>query len=385
MGFMKVGYTTDAAYVHFYKCAARGDYDSNFFTDRVRVVTVATGTAAAGFVRTLGRVVNALCELAKIVFYSLASIVTLADREQTKRLQDHCNLFLLNGTTLALQPLQFAIHSVAIAVGIIHPKTGYRLMQAASKPLAFIAAKEKQIWQQYKIPTVYINLVHTLQNNISRLFKDAHWAVKMAMLTLVHEFPHALDSGLVAPLAFIEPFRLFNANPTSITEEQKQLIPILLLNGNYSHQATFLPLLYALKQSKNRRPVYTINVPPNSLCKTDYIKEKIEWIKKQYNKTEDTDFAIDMLGHSMGSGIIQVLSGEAKAFKINRAVTVGTPLSFAQKEAFTQVFDITGKNDLLAWTKSYLDEEHRKELDTGHLGLLFHQESLQAMKDFLER
>lgn len=381
---MRIPYTTDAAYRNFYKCAAKGDYDSHFCGDRARVTTVAGATAVVGAVRSLGRVVNTINELVKIVFYSLASICSLASHEHTKRLKDHCKLFALNAAALLAQPLQFAIHTIAIVIGIIHPKTAYHLMHAASWPITMITTHEQQIWQQYNTPKLYTELLHGLKNTITHMLSDMSWDVQMAMKTVVHEFPEALNSGLTAPLGFIEPFRLFNANPTVLTEEQKQLTPILLLNGNYSHQATFLPLLHALEQSQNKRPVYTIHVPPNSLCDTDDIKDKVELIKKQYNKTEDESFAIDMLGHSMGSGIIQILASQQTAFKINKIVTVGTPIfSYAYRDAFNEAFDITGKSDLLVDRTSLLDKEHAKEIDTGHLGLLYHPDSLQAMQDFL--
>lgn len=381
---MKIPYTTDAAYLHYYKSAASGNYDSGFLKDRIRTVGVASATAAVGAVRCLGRIISVITELAKVAIYALASLITLGRTgENTKRLQDHCRLFVLNSAALLAQPLQLAAHTIAIAVGVIHPKTAYHLMQASSTPLTLITSQEKQIWHNYKTPEIYEKLSNILKTKIMSLFSNAHWAVEMAITTLVYEFPHALASGVAAPLGFMEPFRIFNANPVSLTDEQKKLIPILLLNGNYSHQATFLPLLHAFDQSGNKRPIYTINIPPNSVCDTDRVKEKVKSIKELYNKTDDTAFRIDMLGHSMGSGIIQVLSGQKTDFKINRIVTVGAPLSFASKEAFTQAFDVTGKKDLLVWTTSRLDEKHSKEIDTGHLGLLFHPESLQTMQDFL--
>lgn len=386
-----MAYSVDCAYVDYFKCAAEGKYDSGILKDRLKVTAMASGTALAGGFRTVGRVINLVTEVAKVLFYALASAFTLGKFGNANRLKDHCKLLVLNTAALVAQPLQVAMHTLAIAVGIANPKAANRLMQGASTPLAWITSQENKIKQQYNTPDIYTKFSNSIQGKMLNMFKNCSWAVEMAMTAIVTEFPEALESGLVAPLGFMNPFHLYGSNPQNLTDEQKSLTPILLLNGNFSHQATFLPLLRALQESGNKRPVYTINLPPNSSFDTDLITEKVASILKQYEADEDSPFEIDMIGHSMGSGLIQNFCQEksedshyASNVHVGRVITIGSPNSYPATQKVAKVVnDVIGKKDLLVPFKGSLEDENKQEIDTGHLGLLFHPESLQAIQDFL--
>ncbi len=378
---MKIAYSTDQAYLSFYQSAAAGHYDTNFVADRLRVCSFAAGTSLFGVVRTGGRIINLIIEIAKVIFYSAASLVTLGKFYNFERLKDHSALLALNIAALVAQPLQIAIHMTAIGVGLINPKIAYHMMQVGAAPLSLITGYENQIWNNYRTPEICDQISDAIKTKASVAFQNAPWVVEMIALTIINEFSDAFASALVAPLGFMEPFRIFKANPEFLTDEQKELIPILLLNGNYSHQGTFLPLLHALDQAGNTRAVYTINLPPNSLTNAPIV-EKVNDIKKQYGKQDDNSFKIDMIGHSMGSGCIQYLDSKQINFKVHRGITVGSP--FYYKDVCEKHFDITAKKDLLIRSKSTLEESFQKDIDTGHLGLLFNQESLLAMQEFLE-
>jgi pimeloyl-ACP methyl ester carboxylesterase len=173
------------------------------------------------------------------------------------------------------------------------------------------------------------------------------WLINIGIKSLVNEFSLIIDFALVSPLAYMERFHLFGANPTKLTNEQIKQSPILLLHGNGAHQGTFLPLLQALEESGNKRPVYTLNLPPN--CNdTSLIFSKIEEIKKSYNmENGGALFNIDMVGHSMGSGLIQQMSHlKFIPFSVGRVITLGAPYK-GSKWIFKNVFDIIGKKDVL--------------------------------------
>lgn len=380
-------YSVDLAYMDYYKGAAEGKYDSNPVQDRLKVTGIAAGTAFVGVFRTLGRVVNLVTETAKVIFYTLASLFTLGQYGNAKRLCDHCKLLVLNTTALIAQPLQIIIHTLAIIIGIISPKAAYRTMQGGSAFITWITSHETEIWKQYQMPKFYKKVSETLKLKISNVFNKSSWPVQMTMKTIINEFSPAFDSALVAPLGYMNQFHSFEANPKNLSEEQKKLTPILLLNGNYSHQATFLPLLHALKFSDNQRPVYTVNLPPNTFD-TSIISSKVNAIKNQYGIANDASFEIDMLGHSMGSKLIQefgCIPNDKQEVKIRHAITVGTPFfSEAMAKEPKKAFDIIGKKDCLSIGKSILPNENQIEIKTGHLGLLFHPKSLNAMIQFLK-
>jgi len=379
-------YSIDIAYLDYFKNATAGLHDSTPVKDRLKVTGLAAATALVGGLRTVSRVIEFVIEIAKVIFYSLASLFTFGNYGNLNRLKDHCKLLTLNTVALIGQPLQVIIHSLAIVIGIISPTAAYRTMQIGTTPLAWITSCENGIWQQYKTPKFYTKVTEVLTSKIISIFNQCPFAVQLAMKTILSEFSCALDSALVAPLGYMNQFHSFGANPKTLTDEQKKLTPILLLNGNYSHQGTFLPLLHALTLSNNQRPVYTINLPPNT-TQPSFIASKIEAIKSQYGKPNEDQFEMDIIGHSMGSHLIQNICcapTEEQTIQIRRAITVGTPF-FSQTIAGIPKasFDIIGTKDCLNQEESTLQQEHQIKIKTGHLGLLFHRKSLNAMIQLL--
>jgi|GEM_PF-2113170 len=377
-------YSFDHAYLEYFKCAADGKYDRHFVSDRLTVLAVAFCTAGASFIRLFGRSIYLLIEVAKILFYFLLTVMTFGKHGNSDRLISHIKLLTINVLCIISHSSQFTIHIASIPVGIISPSTAFRMMQLASSSLAKIRSEEELIWLQYKQALLHSKISEFIKKSLTKNFENSAWVVKLIMRTLVNEFSHAMDSGLVAPLGYMEKFHLFDANPNQITDEQKKLTPIILLNGNYSHQATFLPLLYKLFKSGNKRPIYTVNLPPN--CRNIHlILEKVELIKKQYGKVDDLFFKIDMVGHSMGAFLIQELLKSQFSFFVNRVITLGTPCAIKKLFNHKKIFDITARNDLLILEKSCLSSSENKiEVDTGHLGLLFHKHSLGAVEHFLQ-
>lgn len=377
-----MNYSTDIAYLDYFRNAAEGMHDSNPIEDRLKSLGFAAGTTILGALRTAGRVVKIVVEIAKVVFYFLASLFTLGNYGNADRLKDHCKLLILNLGALVAQPLQVMIHLIAMAIGIVGPKSAYRAMQIGTAPLAWITSYENEIEQQYKTPKIYAQVTEALTSKITSLFNRCSFAVQVTMKTVVSEFSCARDAALVAPIGYMDEFHSFGANPKTLTEEQKKLTPILLLNGNYSHQGTFLPLLYALKLSNSKRPVYTINLPPH-MTDPAFIAAKIEAIKRQYGKV---DLEMDVVAHSMGSNLLQNIcsSNEEQAFQIRRAITIGTP--FHSQEIAAKVkaaYDILGAKDCLTEAQSILPQGFQTTLQTGHIGLLFNSESLNAMIKWL--
>ncbi len=378
-------FTPDIAYQEYFKTASQGHYDSGPWQNRARQAAIGGFCALTGVFRASWRVVTLVEEVAKVAFYSMASLVTLGGYDNSDRLKDHIKLLGLTFGALLYQPVNAAIHLLAIAVGLISPKAGSGLSYIASKPLAAITSQEKAIWQSYKTPETYQKVLSVFHNKIDPILERSSRPVELAGMTIVHEFSPALDSALLSPLVYMHTFRLFNANPQTLSEEQKALRPVILLNGNYSHQGTFLPLLHALACSHDKRPVYCFNLRPNSAISSgSRVIELVAHIKAQYGRSDDSTFKVDMIGHSMGSGCIQELRHRSdRPFTIGRAITLGAPFSSCSKSHCEEPRDITGNQDRLVPYKSNLDSAHQKVINTGHLGLLFHPESLSAIQAFL--
>lgn len=378
-----MAYSIDVAYLDYFKNAAVGLHDSTPIRDRLKATGFAAGTAFIGLFRIAIRVVKLLIEIAKVIFYSLASLFTGGAYRNANRLKDHFKLLTLNAAALVGLPLQMIIHSLAMIVGIISPKAAYRTMQIGTSFLAWITSHENEIWQHYKTPKCYTKVTEALASKITSILNHYPLVMQLVLKTILNEFSYAFDAALVAPIGYTEQFHSFGANPKSLTDEQKKLTPILLLNGNYSHQGTFLPLLYALKLTNNQRPVYSIHLPAN-MTHPSYIAAKIMVIKSQYGNSNHELFEIDMIGHSMGANLIQNIcyaSKDEHIVQIRRAITVGTPfiISHTIANQAKVSFDIIGTEDCLVTRKSVLSQEHQIEIKTGHLGLLFHHKSLNTM------
>lgn len=367
-------YSVDSAYLEYYKCALKGKYKKadSFFKERGTAFSIGLIACLIAILFLFSRLLSLPFKILAVVF-SLVSLTGFAN---------HTKLLALSLIILIYQPFQLIVHFLSAVVGLIHPFIAYQLMQEASIPLVFLLTLEKKLKENRKITLSYVKIQKFFKAKLTRNFDKSPWPIQIAMKTMINEFSESMNAGIVAPLGWMDKFHLFDANPVVLRAEQKDLVPILLLNGNYSHQATFLPLLYALESSGNKRAVYTVNLPPN-YKDTRLIIEKVEEIKKQFGKEKDDAFKIDAIGHSMGSRCIQDVLMADISFEINRLITVGTP--FKNKTSVNKVFDITAKNDVIIMERSRLaSAKDSIEIDTGHLGLLFHRESLNAMLTFLK-
>jgi hypothetical protein len=374
-------YSIDLAYLEYFKCLTTGKYATNFFTERLTAFLIAIFLNFISFIRIFARITYTVTECLKVIFYLIATLCSL---KNAGRLTDHIKLSLISALALGAHSIQLFIHILSVFMALIRPSISYRMMRETFNSLDSITAIEDKLWNEYETPVIHVKISAFVKMKLTSLFENCSWPVKIAMKTIINEFSHAFDAGLVAPLGFMDKFHLFSANPEFITEEQKKLDPILLLNGNYSHQATFLPLLYKLKKSGNKRPVYTVNLPPN--CKDiNFILNKVKEIKKHYSKTDDVSLNLDMVGHSMGAFLIQQLLQSQDVCFVNRVITIGTPCFIEHLFHDEKIFDITAKDDLIICSKSQLKQSQNKiEVNTGHLGLLFHKKSLQAIQHFLQ-
>lgn len=386
-----MAFSVDVAYVDFFKGAAQGKYNSGFIPDRLKATGFAAFTATIGTFRSAGRVIDLVIEVAKVCFYLIATIFTCGMLGNAKRLLQHSLLLALDTAALVAQPLQVIIHTLAIAVGIVSPKIAYHMMAIASTPLAWITSHEEAIWQQYREPQIYSKITNAFKSKMANLFQECSQPIRAITGTIITEFSSALNSALLAPLGFMNRFHSFGANPDVLIEEQKNMIPILLLHGDCSHQGTFLPFLHALNLSNKQRPVYTLNLPPYT-DDSNTIMLKINAIKQQYGKENEADFEIDIIGHSNGSYLIYkylktclnynaIVDKQAPPkhnIKIRHAVTLGMPM-IAHEDKVKKAFDILGIEDRVVQTQSSLPETHYKKIKTGHLGLLYHPESVKTM------
>lgn len=371
-------YSIDLAYCEHFRCHAAGLYADHPLIARLKVTSMAIGTAAFAAVRTIGRVGNLVIKIAKIVFYCLACLFS----ENSNRLKDHAKLLFLNASALAYLPLQAAIHTTAIVMGLISPKTAYRMLEKATYPIATITSRENQIWRDYKTPGIYHRIVNQIRFS---------------------QIPYYFQAIPAIPLGRGKQFHLFGANPTVLSDNQKKQRPILLFHGNghFTNQSTWLPFLHFHQEQKNRKAVFTLNMPAWPIENTKderekehqidltYILPKIEEIRSLFKLKANEPLEIDLMGHSRGSQIIQRLAIDTfSQFQIYNLVTVGTPFWRSQLvNVKGDVYDITGDSDYIYPLKSRLLNQKNQTaiLNAGHSDIMLREDSLKSMQVFLNK
>jgi hypothetical protein len=374
-------YSIDSSYLEYYKCAIADHDHCSFFKDRSVAASFAAGTTMTSGLRTAGRVVHLIFEIAKITFYSLVSLFA-KDEDNLARLKEHVKILLIDLSVLVLHPLQMAIHALAIGVAIISPKTAYQMMLAATTPVEWVTSREQSIWQNYHSPIFYQKMTQKIEFNLCSAIDSINppWAVKCVAKAIFTEFTSVIHSGLVMPFSFTGRFRLFEANPTTLTESQQHMTPILLLHGNRSYESLWAGVLHSMKLAGNRRPVFTMSLPPD--CNDlSIILEKIDQIKNLYRRGSNS-FEVDLIGHSMGSNLIQGLADYPyKNFRIGKAITIGTPFYFDPKTECKDLLEIIGKRDYLISAKSKWGKS--VEVDATHAALIYHPRTLSEINRFL--
>lgn len=136
-------------------------------------------------------------------------------------------------------------------------------------------------------------------------------------------------TGLAAGVALIGVLRAAIGLVKLITEIAKIIfysVASLFTFGNYEN-------LKRLKTHCKLLILNAANLLPNT-TQPSFIASKIQEIKNQYEKAKANEdlFKIDMIGHSMGSNLIQNVLTQNKTFQIRRAITVGTPF-FSQAKS----------------------------------------------------
>lgn len=201
------------------------------------------------------------------------------------------------------------------------------------------------------------------------------------------ELPQALKIGFFSVLGWKKHFNFYDLNPKSITSDQAELRPILLIHGNLHNQSVWLEFAKMLKTAK-LGPVYTVNLPSGLPGDKDVeiLNKKYAEIKEQYKIQGKKIPKVNLVGYSKGGCISEcILKGRPDIF--DKIITVGYTRQFINdnNQLESRIFEITGKFDALISKKSSLPSNQQLEVDTGHLGLVFSEKVHQQIIDWLSQ
>ncbi len=253
--------------------------------------------------------------------------------------------------------------------------------------------------KDFNQPTITLSLCQKISDTYSSAiqafvkFLDNHefFVTAMVLGTLLQEPWQAIKAAFMNLSNCKEHFNFYNLNPKILTKEQSQKRPILLIHGNYHNQSAWLGLAKKLQQVKELGPVYTINLPNGDITKKDFeiFVEKFAEIAEQYSKFNIDLDNVDVVGHSRGGALVQIMTHHmplegiwntwtktplflGKVIKIGALADQGEINDLRQRapDFADNMYEVTGKYDILVSGQSFYDADHHKEVSTGHLGLL---------------
>lgn len=244
-------------------------------------------------------------------------------------------------------------------------------------------------------------MIRYYRKSIKKLVKflcKHRWFLTAAVLgTFLTEPWQTIKASLMWPTSWKKHFNFYNLNPKTLTKDQLKHRPILLLHGSHHNQSAWLSLAKKLKKS-NLGPVYTINLTGND-SDYDLINLKILQILSIYRHYNIKDIKIDLVGHSRGGFFAHQMAwftlsadGQACSKNIGKVIKIGDVLEqehinqiVRQDPNFRQrIYEIIGTHDILVTDPSLLPSNQQKQIQIGHLGLLYSSKTHQSVIDWLK-
>jgi hypothetical protein len=212
-------------------------------------------------------------------------------------------------------------------------------------------------------------------------------SLKMFVCTLAAEPVESILFGLRLPRGFGN-LSNYGLNPSKLTPAQAQYPALLCLHGNYHNQSAWLPLAKYLYNKKYPGPIFTLNLPAGSITQQDtkLINEKIESIKTCYRESNgnENSLKINLIGHSRGAHLVAYRNYyRFEENSINKTILIGfspstTLVEFHKKTPPTYpTYYINGRYDALLFFNTLPKDTDGHLVNTGHLGLLSHPETLE--------
>lgn len=210
------------------------------------------------------------------------------------------------------------------------------------------------------------------------------WKITAMVLgTFLAEPWSVLKAGVLKICNWKKHFNFYNMNPKTLSTAQMSQTPILLIHGNYHDQSAWLSMGKVLK---NVGPVYTVNLPGGYITQRDWdtVARKIEEIKSKCPSFTQ----VALIGHSRG-GIISSIMLQQRS-DIKQAISIGevsyrNTIESMDPHVRNRLYEITGKHDVLVTQSSFLPADHKKEVNVGHLGLLYSSEVHRQVVQWLNQ
>lgn len=283
----------------------------------------------------------------------------------------------------------------------IHLKKECLLPQSYSAQLKKGSLSKPSLFQ--RLYNAYLNAIRQF---VTFLQKYEWYATSLILGTLFAELLPAIKAAFMSAANLKKDFNFYGMNPKVLTTEELKKQPILLIHGNYHNQSAWLSLAKKL-QSSNLGPVYTVNLPCGAITDKDYeiLDDKLEEIKGLYKKANACPIKVNVIGHSRGGFLASEMAWKTlkkdkegnqywkRSEDIGKIISIGHPLDPEETQLIQLVdenfkdrlYEITGEHDILASNHKSLLPHHRQSIiNSGHLGLLYSDETHKIIIEQLQ-
>lgn len=286
-------------------------------------------------------------------------------------------------------------------VDFVRCPTGYEVTWDDFTPMEAPDVTDKTFFEGVKtgVWAVWKHFVATLVHSL----RMAKWKFSANVCgALAIEFFPCLKNVYNESFDTKEQYTEFGVNPTELSSDFAKKAAILLLHGKDGNQAQMRALARHIAQKPVLGPVFTVNLNGGEMTMDDkdIVEKKLQEIEALYH-VKGQPFRFDVVGYSRGAELAHYLALPKDSWKIEngfcnyktasfsvwrpefrKMIRIGSVLLEKEKspladDMLSQIYELTGWDDILMPQSSLLKEGHQLHVESGHVGLMQCEECFQ--------
>ena len=240
---------------------------------------------------------------------------------------------------------------------------------------------------------LYKSIYNVCSYGNSRDIRDRDWIYYClaALGTLTLEFKHMCNTRFNSLYAS-GVVHYYGLNPTEISSEQAEFVPLLLIHGKWHNQGVWFSIARTFQEKGIKNPLFSINVEDSEMpTSRDYeiIEKKFDEIKQLYASHTKTALKISLCGYSRGGLVAYYFAQGPYCIPrddVDRVMMIGAPpMPSVNGSLEKKVYRITAKFDLMIPLNpicTYINGEIM--LPVGHLELPYSRECHSTIAELIQ-
>jgi pimeloyl-ACP methyl ester carboxylesterase len=224
--------------------------------------------------------------------------------------------------------------------------------------------------------------------------KSFHWMTEhklthatQVLSLLILDFKNAVKISAHSIKGMKKEYHPYHLNPQTISPEQAQLPPTLLIHGYMHNQGVWVTMAKHLEQREDLGPLFTITLPNigGRKAQRQALETKMREIKALYKEAGNKNPNIQLVAYSDGGyAAISFLKKSASSLKerVSKLVLVGCHLGNYDGLGLKlqrKTVAINAKHEFLDPAPSMMPSNKTTEINTTHLGLVHSAETAEAI------